>query len=119
MAKIVPDIGEAIDRKFVILAVSKEHDHQHTHFDSVLFLTKDAALPATLAFYKEECARLGAADEQLLGTDLLLKRVQEWQRRHAALLKVADVDMSLSAGQAVVAPNVFETEAGAAEGGAG
>ena len=70
---------EKIDRKYQISAVSAEHRHSHSEFDSVLFLAKDKALVPTLQFYFEECIRLEVDINQLIGIKLLIERVQKWQ----------------------------------------
>lgn len=90
-----PVIGEAIDRKYIIRAhnASKENATEHNEYDSVLFLAKDKALPATLEFYRHECERLGATKEQILGIDLLIKRVERFQELNLDMIKVADVEL--------------------------
>lgn len=95
---------EKIDRKFSILARSREHGNQHTEDDAVLFLAKDKALPETLRFYREECERIGADARQLLGIALLCERVETYQRLHPERLKVPDVDESPE-GDRIVRPN--------------
>ena len=96
-------IGEPIDRKFIIAARCVEHGHAHTDNDSVLFLAKDKALPATLEFYRQECIRLGAKKEQMLGVELLIGRVKKWQDTFLQNVKVADID--LPAGESILRPN--------------
>lgn len=98
---------ESVDRKFTILATSKEHGRNHTEVDSVLFLAKDKAFLPTLRFYYRECADLGADQRQLEGIALLIARVERWQREHPEAMKVADVDQG-PAGDAIVAPNEAE-----------
>ena len=94
---------EKIDRKYQISAVSVEHRHSHSEFDSVLFLAKDKALVPTLQFYYGECIRQGADNNQLLGITLLIERVQRWQLENVDKLKVADID--LPAGRSIIEPN--------------
>lgn len=85
---------EPIDRKFTIRAMCREHAHAHTEADSVLFLAKDRALPATLRFYHEECVRLGVDERQLEGVRLLIERVERFQTEHTEIVKLPDVDPS-------------------------
>ena len=80
---------EPVDRKFVIQAVSLEHDTEHTHADAVLFLAKDRAFLATLPSYREFCEFYGADARQLEGVDRLIARVARYQREHPELVKVA------------------------------
>ena len=89
---------EPIDRKFTFCATCCEHGHEHSHMDSILFLAKDKAVPATLSFYRDECFRLGAKEEQLQGIDLLIERVLRFQSERPDLVKVADVDIPDMAG---------------------
>jgi|SRR3972149_6540599 len=85
-------IENAIDRKFFIIA---DHVTKHTSYterDAVLFLAKDKALPDTLRYYHEKCAKLGADERQLKSVALLLDRVEAYQAAHPELCKVPDVD---------------------------
>jgi len=63
---------ENVERKFQLLAVCREHGHTYTEIDSILFLAKDKALPATLRFYRDECVKLEADANQVIGVDLLI-----------------------------------------------
>ena len=58
----------------------------------VVFRPADNALPATLKFYGEECARLGAKPEQLSAVLDLIGRVADWRRTNPERCKVADVE---------------------------
>ncbi len=87
---------EAIDSKFVFLAVCREHGHRHTHRDGIVFLAKDQALPATLRFYRTECIRLDASPEQIWGIDMLIERVERYQAEYPDIVKVADIDLGSS-----------------------
>jgi hypothetical protein len=89
---------EPIDRKFTFCATCCEHDHMHSHMDALVFLAKDKALPATLAYYRDECLTLGAKEEQIKGIDLLIERVLRYQHEHPEKVKVADVDVPDMAG---------------------
>jgi len=94
-----PTMVEPIDRKYIIRACNpaKEIPTEHTEHDSVLFLAKDAALPDTLRFYRQECARRGAAKEQLFGIDLLVMRVEKFQELNMNIVKVPDVELGVEA----------------------
>ena len=94
---------ENIDRKYQISAISVEHGHPHSEADSVLFLAKDKALIPTLQFYFDECTKLEADINQLIGIKLLIERVQRWQLENIDKLKVADIN--LPEGQDIIAPN--------------
>lgn len=58
----------------------------------IVFLAKDNALPATLAFYLEECRRQGAAPAQLEAVVELMLRVDTWRRENPTLCKTPDVE---------------------------
>jgi len=81
-----------LDGKFygVIL---REKDNAVEPPDSwIVFVARDNALLATLQFYKDECARLGAKEAQLTAVDELIKRVEAWRIAHPERCKTADVD---------------------------
>lgn len=78
-----------IDRKYMIRAWSNNSKTQYTEANSVLFLARDPALPATLRTYRAECERLGAGELQLRAVDELLERVLKFQERYPT--KVGDV----------------------------
>lgn len=56
----------------------------------VVFLVKDDAFAAVLPAYRDECARLGADEEQLAAVDALVGRVDVWRAAHPELCKVPD-----------------------------
>lgn len=69
-----------IDRKFKINAVNPcKPDKPHTERDSILFLAKDRALPATLDAYMEECRRIGADEVHIEAISLMRERVVDYQ----------------------------------------
>jgi hypothetical protein len=88
---------EAIDRKFEFEGRCTEHDHIYTHFEGVLFLAKDRAFLAVLPDYRRRCEELGVGSEQLQGIDLLIQRVERYQREHPDKVKIPDVDPVLGA----------------------
>lgn len=57
----------------------------------MVFLAKDNAFLPTLRFYRAECAKLGADDEQLAAVDRTIRRVKEWREANPDRLKVPDV----------------------------
>lgn len=71
---------EVIDRKFQILAVNPVNGHCYTEQDSLLLCAKDRAVPAALKAYKAECIRIGANQEHVQSIELLIGRVEQYQR---------------------------------------
>lgn len=55
------------------------------------FLAKDNAVPATLRFYYEECARTGASKEQLEAVERLIGRVDAWRAANPNKCKTPDI----------------------------
>lgn len=100
-------IGEPVERKYTIRAVSMEHGTLRTELDGVLFLAKDKALPATLRYYRTMCSASRADERQLLGIDLLIERVERFQAANPEIVKVAGVEPS-RVGDAIVQPNMPE-----------
>lgn len=98
------NIGEAIDRKFIINAESREHGTIYTEFQGVLFLAKDKAFLPTLKFYREECVRQGCEEDQVKAVDLMIGRVQDYQAAHPDELKIPDVEPGAK-GADIIAPN--------------
>lgn len=96
-------IGEPIDRKFVIRAVCQEHDHEYDDNHGMFFCAKDRAFPVALRAYRAECERIGAGPAQLRGIDLLIERVDRYQKANPHLLKVPDIDEGL--GAHIITPN--------------
>lgn len=58
--------------------------------ECVVFLAKDVAFPATLRFYRDECAALGADREHLDAVDRMIVRLLAWRDAHPEKLKVPD-----------------------------
>ena len=56
----------------------------------VVFLAKDNAFPATVAFYRQECERLGADAEHLASVDRMIERLTKWRADNPHRLKVPD-----------------------------
>lgn len=70
---------DAIDRKFKIFARNATTGKTYTHHDALLLCAKDAAVPAALFAYKQECERLGASPEHIRSIELLYNRVKDFQ----------------------------------------
>lgn len=79
-----------IDRKYRIFATNPSSGSTHDERDAVLFLAKDAALPATLRAYQLECEKLGANPEHIESIGLLIDRVEQYQS--TVFRKVPDTD---------------------------
>ena len=56
----------------------------------VVFLAKDNAFPATVAFYRQECERLGADAEHLASVERMIERLTKWRADNPHRLKVPD-----------------------------
>lgn len=81
-----------IDTKFTFVAICREHNHEHTQDDGMVFLAKDKALPKTLRHYLSICQSMGADARQIQAVKALIKRVDQYQLDHPNQVKVADVD---------------------------
>ena len=79
-----------IDRKYKILAVNPCSGNVHTEEDAILFLAKDLAVLPMLDTYVKECNQLGCEDTHLDSMNLLIERVEEYQRN--VTTKVPDTD---------------------------
>lgn len=80
-----------IDRKYKILAVNPCSGNVHTEDDSILFLAKDQALLVALEAYVEECSLLGCEDSHLESVNLLIERVEQYQKNIKS--EVPDTDL--------------------------
>jgi len=69
-----------VDRKFQIKALNPITGKTYTEADSILLCAKDAAVPAALNAYHDECVRIGANPEHIESILLLLGRVLEFQK---------------------------------------
>jgi hypothetical protein len=79
-----------LDAKFYG-AIYKAKDGSSVPDDQyVVFLAKDNAFPATLAFYLEECVRQGADVEHIESVMRMQRRVTEWREANADLCKAPD-----------------------------
>ena len=80
-----------IDRKYKILAVNPCSGNVHTEDDSILFLAKDAGLLPMLETYVEECSLLGCDDTHIESINLLIERVEEYQKKVKS--EIPDTDL--------------------------
>lgn len=86
----VESSNDVIDRKFKILAVNPcKAGKVYTEHDGMFFTAKDAALPAALKAYREQCVELGCGNEHIESIDLLINRVDAYQRKER---KVPDTE---------------------------
>lgn len=79
-----------IDRKYKILAINPVSGGIHTEEDAILFLAKDLALLPMLEAYVEECSLLGCEDTHIESLNLLIERVEAYQKTEPT--KVPDTD---------------------------
>ena len=80
-----------LDAKFHGVVVKNKDQSIVPQDQWMVFLAKDNAVPATLAFYEEECRRQGAKEDQIYAIQQMRKRVEDWRMQHLELCKVADV----------------------------
>lgn len=69
-----------IDRKYKIMAVNPCSGNVHTEEDAILFLAKDLAVLPMLETYVEECNLLGCEATHLDSINLLIERVEKYQK---------------------------------------
>ena len=70
-------MGEVIDRKFKIIAISNKSGKKYTEKTALLFLIKDALLPDLLDHYMKLCQEAHVEGPQITGITLLKERVLE------------------------------------------
>jgi hypothetical protein len=80
-----------IDWKYKIQAVNPCSGNTHSEEDSILFLAKDKAVPAMLYAYLNKCEELGTNPAHIEAIELLIKRVEDYQRDIES--KVPDTDL--------------------------
>ena len=80
-----------IDWKYKIHAINPCSKNEHTEEDSILFLAKDRAVPVMLRAYLSECERLKVNQAHLDTVQLLIKRVDDYQRD--VNVKTPDTDL--------------------------
>ena len=69
-----------IDRKYKILAINPVSGGIHTEDDAILFLVKDLAVLPMLETYLEECSLLGCEDTHIDSLNLLIERIENYQK---------------------------------------
>lgn len=77
-----------IDKKFKILAINPVNGKHYTEKNAILFCAHDAAVPAMLQFYRDECKSLGSNPEHMESIGLMIDRVEGYQM--VVKKKVAD-----------------------------
>ena len=70
-----------IDWKYKFVATNPCSGSVHTEKDAIVFLAKDAAVPAMLKAYLAECVRLGCDELHREAVQLLFKRVVSYQNK--------------------------------------
>ena len=84
-------IAEAkLDKKFTGQVFKVKDGSVVPHDQWLVFLAKDNAFPATVAFYRQECERLGADAEHLASVDRMIERLTKWRADNPHRLKVPD-----------------------------
>ncbi len=81
---------QKLDGKFHGIIASDKDREIVSPDEFVVFLATDDAFPATLRFYREECERIGAEQEQLNAVSRLQARVDSWRQTHAHKCKIPD-----------------------------
>ena len=79
-----------IDRKYKIIAFNPCSGNIHTEEDAILFPAQDLAVLPMLETYVEECNLLGCEDSHLESLNLLIGRIEEYQKKVKA--KIADTN---------------------------
>lgn len=64
----------------------------------MVFLAKDEAFFNTLKFYRDECIRLGADQEQIQSVNRGIDRLMTWRKENRDRLKVPDAKGELLVG---------------------
>lgn len=80
---------QAIDGKYIILAINKCTKNVHDEYDSVRFSPADAAFVEMVQSYPSICKRLGADEGQVLGAEKMVERINAYADEHG--VKVPDV----------------------------
>lgn len=81
-----------LDHKFHGVVVKNKNGIVVSPDQWMVFLAKDNAVPATLAFYEQECSRQGAEPAQIEAVRAMRQRVDEWRKAHPELCKAPDVE---------------------------
>lgn len=81
-----------LDGKFHGIVVKNKNQQVVPQDQWIVFLAKDNAVPAMLAFYEAECLRHGAEPAQIEAVSEMRRRVDAWRTANLQLCKVADVE---------------------------
>jgi hypothetical protein len=81
-----------LDGKFHGIVVKNKNQQIVPQDQWIVFLAKDNAVPAMLAFYEAECLRQGAEPAQVEAVAEMRQRVDAWRTANSQLCKVADVE---------------------------
>lgn len=85
-----------IDRKFRILAINPcKTGRVYTENSGIFFCAKDAAVPAMLEAYAQECRELGSNQEHLESIELLRERVVAYQEMWEKKVPDTDTDCEI------------------------
>jgi hypothetical protein len=85
-------MGEVIDRKYNIVAISNHSGKRYTEHDGIFFKLTDALLPDMLDKYHQLALEKKADARQLRGIRLLKERVLRFQRANISVVKLPDVE---------------------------
>lgn len=83
-------MSQALDGKFSGVVIRTRDGKVIPPDRYIVFMAHDNALPATLDFYRDECARMGVGKEQLAAVDRLRTRLAQWRDSHGDELKWPD-----------------------------
>jgi hypothetical protein len=84
-----------IDRKFKILAVNPCNGKHYTERNAVLLCAKDKAVVPALQAYREACIDLGCGSEHIQSIQLLIQRVQSYQRMVESRIPDTDLECEI------------------------
>ena len=73
-----------LDAKFYGELRKVKNDEIVPDDEFMVFLAKDNAFPATLAFYRTKCVELGCDAEHIGAVDRTINRLTVWRERHAS-----------------------------------
>lgn len=82
---------EVIDRKFKFKAVSIHSGKQFTEKNAIVFLAKDALVPALLKYYEQLCRTQECDERQIKAVELLRERVEKYQAMYPRKVSFPDV----------------------------
>lgn len=69
-----------IDRKFTFTALNPVNGNIYTEDTAFIMCAKDAAVPAALKAYHDECVRLKCNPHHIASIELMIDRVREYQQ---------------------------------------